>query len=121
MRRSRQSPANGAVAARNVRRSPANVLTGMMASFQVMYWKHIPSQVKAWDGDAEAKAMLPDYFQAAIDAFAMKDGSTDMDAYLEGWHWGDVGKRAGEPRDVVASLVEELTAANPRSRLLNPQ
>ena len=51
-----------------------------MASYQVMYWKHIPSQVKAWDGEAEAKRMLPDYFQAAIDAYAMKDGSTDMDA-----------------------------------------
>ena len=69
-----------------------------------MYWKHIPSQVKAWDDQTEAKSMLPDYFQAAIDAYAMKDGSTDMDAYLDGWKWGP-----------------ELTAANPRSRLLNPQ
>src|SRR5438552_3069030 len=43
-----------------------------MASYQVMYWKHIPSQVKAWDGEAEAKRMLPDYFQAAIDAYATR-------------------------------------------------
>ena len=86
-----------------------------------MYWKHIPSQVKAWDEDGEAKAMLPDYFQAAIDAYAMKDGSTDMEAYLEGWHWGEVTDRAGTPQDVVAALVAELTAQNPRSRLLNPQ
>ena len=86
-----------------------------------MYWKHIPSQVKAWDGDEQAKAMLPDYFQAAIDAYAMKDGSTDMDAYLEGWHWGDVADRAGAPAEVVGALVEELTAANPRARLLNPE
>jgi len=92
-----------------------------MASYQVMYWKHIPSQVKAWDGEAEAKRMLPDYFQAAIDAYAMKDGSTDMDAYLEGWRWGPVEERAGGPQEVVASLVEELTAANPRSRLLDPK
>jgi cvfA/B/C family virulence factor len=90
-----------------------------LAKYQVMFWKHIPSQVKAWDRGDEAKAMLPDYFQAAIDAYAMKDGSTEMDAYLEGWHWGDVEERAGEPREVVASLVAELTAANPRSRLLN--
>jgi len=31
-----------------------------------------------------SQRMLPDSFQAAIDAYAMKDGSTDMDAYLEG-------------------------------------
>ena len=85
-----------------------------------MYWKHIPSQVKAWDGSAESKRMLPDYFQAAIDAYAMKDGSTDMATYLAGWQWGPVEERDGSPDDVVSTLVEELTVANPRSRLLNP-
>jgi len=91
-----------------------------MASYQVMFWKHIPSQVRAWQGDAEVKRMLPDYFQAAIDAYAMKDGSTDMDAYLEGWRRGPIEERAGTPEEVVTALVSELTAANPRSRLMNP-
>jgi len=92
-----------------------------MASYQVMYWKHIPSQVKAWDGDTEVKRMLPDYFQAAIDAYAMKDGSTDMDAYLDGWKWGPVEERDGTPDSVVQLLIEELADANPRVRLLNPE
>jgi len=91
-----------------------------LASYQVMYWKHIPSQVKAWDGGGEAKLMLPDYFQAAIDAYAMKDGSTDMDAYLEGWKWGPVEERDGSPAEVVSAVITELTIANPRTRLLNP-
>ena len=86
-----------------------------------MSWKHIPSQVKAWDGDTETKRMLPDYFQAAIDAYAMKDGSTDMDAYLDGWRWGEVEERDGSAQEVVSALVEELTTANPRARLLNPE
>jgi len=85
-----------------------------------MYWKHIPSQVKAWDGEIDAKRMLPDYFQAAIDSYAMKEGSTGMDAYLEGWRWGPVEERDGAPQQLVDILVEELTLANPRSRLLNP-
>ena len=91
-----------------------------MASYQVMFWKHIPSQVKAWDGDTEVKRMLPDYFQAAIDAYAMKDGSTDMDAYLDGWKWGPVEERDGSPAEVVGAVITELTIANPRTRLLNP-
>lgn len=91
-----------------------------MAKYQVMYWKHIPSQVKAWDGETETKRMLPDYFQAAIDAYAMKDGSTEMEAYLEGWHWASIEERHGSPQDVLDSLIEEITAANPRSKLLNP-
>jgi len=91
-----------------------------VASYQVMFWKHIPSQVKAWEGSTEVKRMLPDYFQAAIDAYAMKDGSTDMDAYLDGWRRGPVEERAGTPEEVLSTVVEELTAANPRSRLINP-
>ena len=92
-----------------------------MAQFQVMYWKHIPSQVMAWEGEVKAKRMLPDYFQAAIDAYAMKDGSTDMDAYLEGWHRGPVEDRDGTPEEVIDALVAELTAANPRPKLMNPE
>ena len=92
-----------------------------MAQFQVMFWKHIPSQVMAWEGEAKAKRMLPDYFQAAIDAYAMKDGSTDMDAYLEGWHRGPVEERDGTPGEVIDALVRELTAAHPRSRLMSPE
>jgi hypothetical protein len=91
-----------------------------LAKYQVMFWKHIPSQVKAWEGDAEVKRMMPDYFQAAIDAYAMKDGSTDMDAYLDGWQWGAVEERDGAPDDVCTAVIDELTAANPRSRLMNP-
>jgi hypothetical protein len=91
-----------------------------VASYQVLFWKHIPAQVKAWEGDQQAKAMLPDRFQAAIDAYAMKDGSTDMDAYLDGFAWGPVEERPGTPEAVLAAVIAELDAANPRSRLLSP-
>jgi len=91
-----------------------------MAKYQVMFWKHIPAQVKAWDESGEVKRMLPDRFQAAIDAYAMKDGSTGMDAYLEAWRWGDEGERTGSPEDVAGALVKELDAANPRSTLMDP-
>ena len=89
-----------------------------MATYQVMYWKHIPSQVKAWDEKGEVKKMLPDRFMAAIDAYAMKVGTTDMDSYLEHWHWSDPAERAGSAAEVADALVKELDAANPRSRLM---
>ena len=91
-----------------------------MAQYQVLFWKHIPSQVMAWEGEARAKRMLPDYFQAAIDAYSMKEGSTEMDAYLEGWRRGPVEERAGTPAEVLAAVIEELDRANPRARLMNP-
>ena len=91
-----------------------------MARYQVMSWKHIPSQVKAWDEAGEVKRMLPDRFQAAIDAYAMKEGSTDMDSYLDGWAWGPEQERPGSAAEVTDALVAELDAANPRSRLMEP-
>jgi hypothetical protein len=86
-----------------------------------MFWKHIPSQVKAWEGEAQVKRMMPDRFQVAIDAYAMKDGSTDMDAYLDAWRWGPVEAREGTPDEVLAAVVAELDAANPRDRLMKPE
>ena len=92
-----------------------------MAKYQVMFWKHIPSQVKAWDGASEVKRMMPDRFQVAIDAFAMKDGSTDMDAYLEGWRRGPVEEREGSPEEVLAAVIAELDRDHPRSRLMQSE
>ena len=86
-----------------------------------MSWKHIPSQVKAWDAGGEVKRMMPDRFQVAIDAYAMKDGSTDMDAYLEGWSWGPVEERDGTAAEVLDEVVAELDAANPRSVLMKSE
>jgi uncharacterized protein YfaP (DUF2135 family) len=86
-----------------------------------MFWKHIPSQVRAWDGTNEVKRMMPDRFQVAIDAFAMKDGSTDMDAYLEGWRRGPVEEREGSPDEVLAAVIAELDDANPRSALMKTE
>ena len=91
-----------------------------MARYQVMFWKHIPAHVKAWDAQGEVKRLLPDRFQAAIDAYSMKEGSTDMDSYLEGWHWGDESEREGSAEEVADATVRELDASNPRSRLMNP-
>jgi hypothetical protein len=91
-----------------------------MASYQVTFWKHIPSQVKSWDGTAEVKGMMPDRFQVAIDAYSMREGSTDMDAYLEGWRRGPVEEREGTPEEVLASVIEELNATNPRAVLMKP-
>jgi hypothetical protein len=77
--------------------------------------------VKAWDETGDVKGMMPDRFQVAIDAYSMKEGSTDMDAYLEGWRRGPVEERDGSPEEVLAAVIKELDAANPRARLMLPE
>lgn len=92
-----------------------------MARYQVLYWKHIPAQVKSWDEAGEARRMLPDRFTAAIDAYAMREGSTDADAYLDGWRWGDVAERPGGADEVAEAVVAELVRDHPRSRPPQPR
>ena len=90
-----------------------------MATYQIMYWKDIPAQVKATDGDGTAKAILPERFAEAIDAAAMAEGSADSDDYLAGWDWSDAEERDGSAQEVVDVLVAELDAAYPKDRLID--
>ncbi|HSM55604.1 MAG TPA: virulence factor [Candidatus Sulfomarinibacteraceae bacterium] len=88
-----------------------------MAQYQIMYWQEFPSQVKVTDENGTVRKMLPDYFQQAIDGAAMAEGSTDSDAYLDGWDWGPQEEREGSAEDVAEALVAELEEAYPKSRL----
>lgn len=88
-----------------------------MARYQIMYWKEIPSQVRAEDADGMVKAMLPDRFQQAIDAAAMVDGSTDTDDYLAGWGWQEWQEQEGTAQAVLEGIIEQLDADYPQNRL----
>ena len=81
-----------------------------MARYRVVHWQDIPSLVEAAEGDRTAQRQLSQRFQDLIDALAMRDGSTDEDAYLEGWGHGEWVERAGGPdevADAVAAALEE--------------
>ena len=75
-----------------------------MAELTVIWWRDIPAQVTAKEGRARAARELPERFQEAIDAAAMRAGLIGSDAYLEEWR--------REPRscgdDLEAEVVQEL-------------
>lgn len=57
-----------------------------MAELVVLYWRDIPSQVVASAGRRnQAKVLLPDRFQQAIDRAAMRGKAADTDSYLADW------------------------------------
>ena len=82
-----------------------------MASYQVLYWQNIPSQVKAWDDFDEIKVELPPRFAARIDQTAQALGLTSTDDYLAQWRWGDVAEREGSAAEVADAVRRELDAA----------
>lgn len=83
-----------------------------MASFRVMSWRGIPSQVKATDDSgATVSRKLPPFFQQEIDRVAMAEGLIESDEYLEAWTWSDEGTREGSAQEVAEAVAEEMGQA----------
>ena len=79
-----------------------------MASYQILYWQDIPSQVKAWDDFDEVKLELSSKFVAMIDKAAKEQGLTSEDDYLAQWKWSDEEERPGTPEEVGNAVKKEL-------------
>ncbi|MEH6545180.1 MAG: virulence factor [Sneathiella sp.] len=77
-----------------------------MAQLSILYWRDIPSQVVVKQGRKNAKVLLSERFQVAIDMAAMRDGSHETDAYLEGWR-----KATAEPVDGDMQEAADTAAA----------
>lgn len=87
-----------------------------MATYQVMSWRGIPSQVKATDSDGDtARRPLPAFFQQEIDRVAMAEGLIDSDEYLELWTWSATAEREGTAEDVAEAVALEVAEAWRRS------
>jgi hypothetical protein len=79
-----------------------------MARYRIVHWKDIPSMVEAVDDDGTARHPLSQKFQDLIDALAMREGSTEGDAYLDGWGQGAWLEREGSPDDVAEAVAAEI-------------
>jgi hypothetical protein len=82
-----------------------------VASYQVLYWQQIPSQVKVWDDFDEVSVPLSGRFVALIDQAAQQQGLTSTDDYLGQWRWGDVASRDGAVEQVARAVTQELEEA----------
>jgi len=91
-----------------------------MAEYQVLYWREVPSLVKATDATAEVSVRLPQRFHDAIDDAAMRAGATDTVAYLAGWRWGPTRERPGTAREVAEAVAADLAASTSLSTSPDP-
>jgi hypothetical protein len=82
-----------------------------LATYQILYWHEVPSQIKVDDGEDEVKIELPSRFQERIDQLAAQRGLQGTDDYLAGWKWGDELERDGSAKHVAEQLQVELEAA----------
>lgn len=81
----------------------------MSVSFQVVYWRDIPAQIKIRSGSQRINRQLSPRFQEAIDAAAMHADATSTDAYLEEWRsseWQVADEDAEQLADALAAQFE---------------
>jgi cvfA/B/C family virulence factor len=81
-----------------------------MATYKILYWQEIPTQIKAEDDEDDVTLMLDGKFMEYIDILAAKRGLQASDDYLAQWKWTDEAERAGSAREVAEALKAELEA-----------
>ena len=79
-----------------------------MATYKILYWQEVPSQIKAKDDDEEVSLPLSPRFLVRIDQLAMQRGLQDSDDYLAQWKWSEDEEREGSAREVAEVLKVEL-------------
>lgn len=84
----------------------------------IVYWRDIPSQVVVKSGRRQQiKRLLPDRFQAAIDAAAMRGNASDGDTYLADWRRGSPETVTDDPKAALDAAVAAIEAEWDREKL----
>ena len=81
-----------------------------MATYKILYWQEIPTQIKAEDDADDVTVELPAKFMERIDRLAVQRGLQGSDDYLAQWRWSEEEERSGSAREVAEAVRAELEA-----------
>jgi hypothetical protein len=81
-----------------------------MATYRILYWQEVPSQIRAEDEDGEVSVPLPQKFMTRIDLLAAARGLEGSDDYLAQWRWSEDAEREGSAQEVADAICLELDA-----------
>ena len=82
-----------------------------MATYTILYWQEIPSQIKAEDDLDDVTLPLDSRFMERIDQLAAQRGLQGNDEYLAQWRWSDAQEREGTAEEVAQAVKRELENA----------
>ncbi len=81
-----------------------------MATYKILYWQEVPSQIRADDGLDEVTLEMPPAFMERIDILAARRGLQKSDDYLAQWKWSEEEEREGSASEVARAVQSELEA-----------
>lgn len=88
-----------------------------MAQLTILYWRDIPAQVVVKAGRRNAKRVLDERFEKAIDRAAMRAKLRDTDSYLAEWRRSAPQECADDLEGVAAETARQLEEAYDDRRL----
>lgn len=80
----------------------------------VQVYKHVPMQVKVFDGESEVRLATGPRFLAAFDEI---EHSASQQNYILERKWVDYGVRYGDKEEIAQAVLQEVLATYPDSRL----
>jgi len=81
-----------------------------MATYKVLYWQEVPSQIKVEDDETDVTLQMSERFQERIDRLAAERGLGGSDDYLAQWRWSEEADRDGAAQAVAEAVRDELEA-----------
>ena len=82
-----------------------------MATYTILYWQEVPSQIKAEDELDDVTLPMDPRFMERIDRLAAARGLQSTDDYLAQWRWSEPQQREGTAAEVAAAVKLELERA----------
>ena len=82
-----------------------------MATYTILYWQEVPSQIKAEDEFDDVTLPLDARFMERIDRLAAARGLQSTDDYLAQWRWSEPQHRDGTAAEVADAVKLELERA----------
>ncbi len=79
-----------------------------MTTYKILYWRDIPTQIRAEDDSDSITLPLDERFLKQVDIAAAKLGLQAEDAYLAQWKWGEECEREGDARTVAEAVKAQL-------------
>ena len=81
-----------------------------MATYKILYWQQIPTQIKVEDDADDVTVELSAKFMERVDRLAAQRGLQGSDDYLAQWRWREDEERSGSAREVAEAVRAELEA-----------
>ncbi len=84
-----------------------------MATYKILYWQEVPTQIRVEDDASDLDVQLSSRFMERVDILAAQRGLQAADDFLAQWKWSEEEDRDGTAEEVAGALQTELEAKWP--------